>query len=236
MDLTALKQYAKKVWHFLWYEDSIWSWIANIIIAFILIKFVVYPLISLLLATQLPIVAVVSGSMEHKFAPDCTNYLSNGLCISYSHASYNLCGIEQTTGYSVDLDTYWQQCGAWYEQRNITLDAFASFKFTSGFNTGDVMVVRGKPWNSIVVGDIIVWFAQDGTPIIHRVVKITEVNGVRTLQTKGDHNSDQITTGLRTETNIKQNQYVGVAVFRIPWLGNVKLFAVRAIDWLRAAI
>jgi len=234
--MPNVKQYAKKIWNFLWYEDSVWSWLANIIIAFILIKFIIYPLISLLLATPLPIVAVVSGSMEHKFAPACNTYLANGLCISYSDTHYDLCGLEQSTGNSVNFDTYWQNCGKWYEQRNISKDSFANFKFTSGFNTGDVMVVRGKPWSSVQVGDVIVWFAKDNTPIIHRVVAITKNNGVLTLQTKGDHNSDQIQVGQRTETSISQNQYVGVAVLRIPWLGNIKLYAVRAIGWFQTVI
>lgn len=65
MNWDSLKQILKKVWHFIWEDDSIWSWIANIILAFILVKFVIYPLLGLLLGTSFPVVAVVSGSMEH---------------------------------------------------------------------------------------------------------------------------------------------------------------------------
>ncbi len=60
----------KKVWHFLWEDNSVWSWLANVILAFILIKFVVYPGLGLLLGTAYPVVAVVSGSMEHHGAFD----------------------------------------------------------------------------------------------------------------------------------------------------------------------
>tara|TARA_Y100000310_G_C20677877_1_gene814148 strand:- start:2535 stop:3101 length:567 start_codon:yes stop_codon:yes gene_type:complete len=60
------KQSLKKIWHFIWYEDSFASWIVNIILAFILIKFIVYPGLGLLFGTSHPIVAVVSGSMEHQ--------------------------------------------------------------------------------------------------------------------------------------------------------------------------
>ncbi len=56
----------RKIWHFIWKEDSIWSWIVNIIIAFILVKFIVYPGLGALLDTNYPVVAVVSGSMDHK--------------------------------------------------------------------------------------------------------------------------------------------------------------------------
>lgn len=65
MDKKQVKTALKKVWNFIWHSDSIWSWIVNIILAFIIIKFIVYPLLGLILATSHPIVAVVSESMEH---------------------------------------------------------------------------------------------------------------------------------------------------------------------------
>ena len=52
-----------KVWYFIWHDDSVWSWIVNIILAFLLIKFIVYPGLGFLLETEYPVVAVVSGSM-----------------------------------------------------------------------------------------------------------------------------------------------------------------------------
>ena len=59
------KNLLKKLWHFIWNDNSIWSWIANIALAFVLIKFVVYPGLGFALATSHPVVAVVSESMEH---------------------------------------------------------------------------------------------------------------------------------------------------------------------------
>ena len=59
------KKDLKKVWHFIWEDDSIWSWLANIALAFILIKYIVYPGLGFLLSTSHPVVAVVSESMEH---------------------------------------------------------------------------------------------------------------------------------------------------------------------------
>jgi len=59
------KKTLKKVWYFIWEDNSIWSWIVNIILAFILIKFIVYPGLGFLLSTSHPVVAVVSESMEH---------------------------------------------------------------------------------------------------------------------------------------------------------------------------
>lgn len=62
---SEIKAFLKRFWYFIWEEDSIWSWLANIAIAFVLIKFIVYPGLGFVLSTSHPIVAVVSSSMEH---------------------------------------------------------------------------------------------------------------------------------------------------------------------------
>ena len=61
-----MKGELKKAWNFLWHSDSLASWIVSFIVAFILVKFVIYAGIGVLLGTSYPIVAVVSGSMEHE--------------------------------------------------------------------------------------------------------------------------------------------------------------------------
>jgi len=55
----------KKAWYFIWEDDSWASWFVNIILAFVIIKFLVYPGLGWALSTSHPIVAVVSSSMEH---------------------------------------------------------------------------------------------------------------------------------------------------------------------------
>ncbi len=62
----GLKRFLKKAWRFIWYEDSLLSWLANLVLAFVLVKWVIYPGLGLLLGTSFPIVAVVSSSMEHQ--------------------------------------------------------------------------------------------------------------------------------------------------------------------------
>ncbi len=59
------KETLRKIWHFIWYDNSIWSWIINVILAFVIIKYLIFPGLGLVLGTKLPIVAVVSSSMEH---------------------------------------------------------------------------------------------------------------------------------------------------------------------------
>src|SRR3989344_1354152 len=62
---TKFKKLLKKIWYFIWEDNSIWSWIVNIILAFIIVYFIIYPGLGLLFGTSLPVVAVVSESMEH---------------------------------------------------------------------------------------------------------------------------------------------------------------------------
>src|SRR3990172_8411162 len=64
--MAPLKTLLKKFWHFIWEEDSLLSWAVTIILAFLLIKFIVYPGLGLVLGTSFPVVAVVSDSMTHQ--------------------------------------------------------------------------------------------------------------------------------------------------------------------------
>jgi signal peptidase len=70
MEKREIKKVLKRVWWFVWEDDSIWSWLVNIVLAFILIKFIVYPGLGFVLGTNYPIVAVVSSSMEHNMGFD----------------------------------------------------------------------------------------------------------------------------------------------------------------------
>ncbi|MHA1735813.1 MAG: signal peptidase I, partial [Candidatus Thorarchaeota archaeon] len=58
-------------------------------------------------------------------------------------------------------------------------------------NVGDLLVLRRVPADQIHEGDIIVyqdtWYT--GAPIVHRVVRIEDVDGVLHFYTKGDANS-----------------------------------------------
>lgn len=184
----------KRVWHFIWYEDSIWSWIANIVLSIILIKYVLFPFLGFVLGTQFPIVAVVSTSMEHDGSFDDW-WSSSALCTN------KICTQEE-----------------YYSQFNITKEQFNEFSFNDGFNKGDVMVLSSA--KSAELGDVIVFFAKDGRPIIHRMIAVDPI------ETKGDHNKAQITTNLDpaiNEKNVDVNTIIGKASFRIPLIGYVKI-------------
>ena len=212
------KSWWGKAWHFIWHDDSLASWLVNIVLAFILIKFVLYPLLSLVLGTSLPLVAVVSQSMDHGYVRDCSGY-------------YDLCGRTIDRDAHTDFSSYWGVCGDWYAQRNISRDEFSSFPLKRGFSKGDIILLHGKDPSRIEVGDVIVFSSRAQLPrkpypIIHRVVAVHETDRGIVFETKGDHNSEQITPRidpLLDETSVGEDQVIGVAAARVPLLGWVKV-------------
>jgi signal peptidase I len=205
MDMQ-LKRFFKKLWYFIWNDDSVWSWIVNIALAYILIKFIVYPVLGFTLATTHPIVAVVSGSMEHegKFN-DWWN--SPAICDgqSCSQAEY-------------------------YNQIEISQEEFKEFQFSNGFNRGDIMVLYGTKPDKLNVGDVLVFKSKRPDPIIHRIIKKEFKDGRYVFQTKGDHNAKSISTGSLDEIGISELQLVGEAVMRIPYLGFIKIWFVEFVN------
>ncbi len=184
-----------KIWYFIWHEDSVESWIVNIILAFFLIKYLVYPGLGFAFATSHPIVAVVSGSMHH----------------------------------GQGFDEYWANAGYWYEQNGITKDDFLSFSMRNGFSKGDIMILRGISAEDAQIGDIIVFQAVRPDPIIHRVVAKKTIENGYSLQTKGDNyrtNPDSINNPLLNELDIRDEQIIGKAFIRVPYLGYIKIWAV----------
>jgi len=199
------KKILKKTWHFIWEDNSVWSWIVNIVLAFVLIKFIVYPGLGFLLNTSHPVVAVVSESMEH-----------NG-----------------------NFDDWWGKAGEWYTNRDIQKEDFENFPLKNGFNKGDIMVLKGKKFEDIKVGDVVVFWSAKRDPIIHRVVKKWQDKEVYYFQTKGDNyltNKDSIVSKdnkgniILDETKISQEQIVGNAVVRIPLLGYIKIWFVEILN------
>jgi signal peptidase I len=221
----SVKDLLKKAWHFIWYDDSPLSWIVNILLAYIIIKFIVYPGLGLLLGTHYPIVAVVSNSMEHRTADECADENIAGDCLKYA---YTICGKsynESTRFYSSE---FWDACGDYYMSLNITKADFDEYPFSGGFNKGDIMLLIGKRPDDINVGDVIVFQSKKPYPIIHRVIK-KEQMGMWVFETKGDHNPGQIRDFELDETRVLEKQLLGKAVVRIPWLGYVKIWFVELL-------
>jgi signal peptidase I len=178
-------------------------------LAFIFIKFIFLPLLALIFGTSLPLAIVESSSMDHSAVKNSIN-------------QYELCGNYFSSGKSFKFEEYWNTCGKWYEDNtNITKTQFSDFRFKNGFKKGDIMIIFGK--KNLKRGDVVVFNAGRNHPVIHRVINLNPI------QTKGDHNSGQITPANdpyygTDETNITPSQIIGVAVFRVPYLGWIKLF------------
>mgnify|MGYP001559047243 CR=1 FL=1 len=197
----TFKEVAKKVWNFLWNDDSLLSWIVSLALAFIIVKFIFFPLLSLIFATSLPLVVVESGSMHHP-----------GSFIG------NVIGLQN------NVELWWQEKGSWYESQGINKEQVENWPLKTGLEIGDIVLVsgHGKP----EVGDIIIFNANQKHPLIHRIVSIENRDGEIYYSTKGDNNSGQ----LVSEKEIPKNALVGKAVLRIPKLGWVKLVFVKLLQ------
>ena len=231
MNFQEIIRAIKKSWNWVWNSDSILSWIVALIVIFIFIKFIFFPGLSLILGTPLPLAGVESSSMDHASLKECIRADSKGFCIAYS-SEYKLCGKNIDKGSFYNLENYWKNCGNWYENIGISKQEFEKFPMKNGFSKGDIIIVWGrfKP----KIGDIIIFKANTESkaprPIIHRIVKIEN----NLIQTKGDHNEKQLVIsdpGNTDETTIRQEQIIGKAIFKIPLLGYVKIWAVEL--WVR---
>jgi len=173
------QNYFKRFWAFL-KKDSWGSLLVTLIIAFVIIKYIFFPGLSLLTGTSLPLVIVESCSMHH---PDG--------------------GFEKILENDI------------YADNGISIEDTVGWVFPSGFSKGDVIFVVGD--DEPEVGDVIIFNGGASHPLIHRVI---DTDGA--LGTKGD-NYITNTGQLPAEKAISQDQIIGKAIFRVPFIGWAKL-------------
>ena len=65
MKKEAERSLLKKTWNFLWNSDSFLSWIIDLALIYLFVKFIFFPLLTLIFATPLPSVIVQTSSMTH---------------------------------------------------------------------------------------------------------------------------------------------------------------------------
>jgi len=184
--------FLKKFWHFIWHEDSFASWVANIILAVIIVKFIFYPALGFLLGTKFPIVAVVSESMEH----------------------------------NENFEAWWEKNKDFYLSINITKEEFLNYPFKNGFNKGDIMILRGA--KDIKRGNILVYHSDKHVnPIIHRIVAINDK-----ISTKGDN----VAVIQNFEKEITKENIIGKSLFKIPFLGYIKIIFTEIVGGIKNVI
>ena len=81
----------------------------------------------------------------------------------------------------------------------------------------DIIIVKNCDTNLLEENDIIT-FNQDNKIISHRITKITEENGERNFQTKGDNND------VIDDFVVKPEQIYGKVAFKIPKIGKITKF------------
>jgi len=225
MNTSKLRQDIKKTWNWIWYSDSFLSWIVALALIFILIKYIFFPTLSFIMGTQLPLAGIESSSMDHQIIKD-------------DKKKYNLCGnfyLKKDDSY-INFDDYWDECGKWYENKRIEKSDFKEFPLKNGFRKGDIVIVWGR--FAPKIGDVIIFKPNSESlaprPIIHRIVNIDENN---IIQTKGDHNGQQLTVSNNLyktdETKINQDQIIGKAIIKIPYLGWPKIWLTEIINAFR---
>ena len=157
-----LKEFWKKFWFLLWKDDSWKGWIFSIAFLFIFIKFIFFPILSLVTGTSLPLAIVESCSMYHQ-----GNLFSN-------------------------FDEWWQRHETKYEEFNIDKGEFQDFIFRKGFNKGDILFIIGTKPEKIKIGDVIIFDGGRQNPLIHRVIEIKQENNGYSFSTIGDNNNGQL--------------------------------------------
>jgi len=158
----GIKKSWKKFWFLLWKDDSPKGWIFSLVFLFIFIKFIFFPVLSLMTGTILPLAIVESCSMYHD-----GNLVSN-------------------------YDNWWESHESKYSNYEIDKLEFEDFKFKNGFNKGDILFIIGTKPEKLNIGDVIIFNAGQQNPIIHRVIDIKNQDGEYILSTIGDNNNQQI--------------------------------------------
>lgn len=190
MKLNEIKESLKKFFNWMWNSESIASYLVFLVFAYIIIKLIFFPVLSFGFQTKLPLAIVESCSMFHE-----GNFFS-------------------------DFNLWWNNSKEKYVSFNITKENFEKFRFNTGLNKGDVILITGVSPENLKIGEILVFASPDGRAIIHRIVAIKNNNGKYTFSTQGDHNPGQISY----EQEISEERIIGKAQAKlIPYAGWMKL-------------
>lgn len=193
----------KEGWNFIWYKDTLASWIFSLILIFIIIKFIFFPLLSLTLGSSMPLVVVESTSMHHS-----TGFFGKVL------------GLES------NFNEWWEEKSNWYDSRGIDKEEAKEWPLNTGLEMGDIVVITG--YSDLEVGDIIIFKANKRHPVIHRIVDV----GDNYYETKGDNNDKQLSSEKRiTEDQILGKAVFRIP--KIGWVKLIMIEAGKAVGIIK---
>lgn len=150
-------KFLRKLWFYLWEDDSPKGWIISLVFIIILIKFIIFPVLNFATGTEIPLAIVESCSMYHQ---------------------HNL---------AYPFGEWWEEHENVFKEYTINELDFQDFPLYNGFNKGDVIFIIGTDAKKLEVGEVIVYNAGQNPPVIHRIIKIKEENGERIFTTMGDN-------------------------------------------------
>lgn len=114
-------------------------------------------------------------------------------------------GVLQTTGVALETDK--------------PVVSVVSCSMYPNLHVGDILVVKGTPYENIEEGDVIVYSTEEmNIPVVHRVIE----KNPEFLETKGDNNPSQ----LSFESRVEPDQIHGRVLFTVPRIGGIKLLAM----------
>ncbi len=114
---------------------------------------------------------------------------------------------------------------SFFKGKNFTMNEIKSLPFKDGIRKGDIVIVRGVPFDKLKAGDVVVYRIGGKEPIIHRVVETNKGE----LITKGDNNNNPDQRGANIAPPLKAGDIKGKAIIRVPLLGYVKIIYLKLI-------
>ncbi|MFB6246516.1 MAG: signal peptidase I [Candidatus Pacearchaeota archaeon] len=161
-NFQKIKDFLKKFWDIVWRDESLKGWIISVIFIFVVIKFIFFPLMSLVTGSSIPLAIVESCSMYHE-----GNLFS-------------------------DYDKWWERHENKYQRLGFSKQEFSQFSFNNGFSKGDILLIAGQKPKNIEEGDVIIFDAGKRNPLIHRVIDKRSEGGNYEFSTLGDNNNAQL--------------------------------------------
>lgn len=206
---NVVRDKIKSFWKFL-NEDSWQSTVVFILLFLLFIMFIFSPILGMLTGFTYS-ESVIKPVFKSSFP-----------FISLSSGSMNLVIVESCSMYHREsLEGILEN--SLYDENNISIEDTSSWSLKNGFNKGDI-IFSVAPKN-IKVGDVIIFDSGKSYvryPIIHRVIRLGD-----NLTTKGDNNPGL----LEYEQEIPRERVFAKSVFRIPYLGWIKLIF---FDWQKS--